>query len=161
MMKFREEKGFSLVELMIVVAIMAILAAIAIPSFMRFQLKAKTGEATNNLAAIRTCEVTYETENDVYLACAAAPRAAAAVNDTKTAWTDPADFESIGFAPEGAVRYSYAVTLIAADATTTPPVLAGFSATATGDLDEDSTAQTFTIATTDANYPNVSRSADI
>ena len=100
MMKMREERGFSLVELMIVVAIMAILAAIAIPSFMRFQLKAKTSEATSNIAAIRTCEVTYETENDVYLTCTVAPRAADdGLNDAKVAWADDGTFEQIGFAP--------------------------------------------------------------
>ena len=151
MIKLREERGFSLVELMIVVAIMAILAAIAIPSFMRFQLKAKTSEATSNIAGIRTCEVTYETENDVYLTCTVAPRTVDLLDDNKVAWVDDGTFEQIGFAPEGAVRYAYQVDLI----------VGGFSAVATGDLDEDDINQTFTIATSDPNYPNVARSADI
>ena len=160
MIKLREERGFSLVELMIVVAIMAILAAIAIPSFMRFQLKAKTSEATSNIAAIRGCEVAYETENDEYLGCAIAPRGAAsppaadALNDTKTAWADNAGgtFEMIGFAPEGAVRYAYDV--LCADTTT-------FAVHAYGNLDEDDTIQTFTIDLADDDYPNVERSGDI
>ncbi len=52
--KIRNRKGFTLVELMIVVAIIGILAAIAIPNFLNFRLKAKTSEAKSNLGAIRS-----------------------------------------------------------------------------------------------------------
>ena len=60
MKKFHDRKGgFTLIELMIVVAIIGILAAIAIPNFLRFQLKAKTSEGKTNIAAIRTAEQSY------------------------------------------------------------------------------------------------------
>ena len=63
----RSQKGFTLIELMIVVAIIGILAAIAIPNFLRFQLKAKSSEGKANIAAIRTAEESYHAEFGNYV----------------------------------------------------------------------------------------------
>ena len=137
----KSEHGFSLVELMIVVAIIAILAAIAIPSFMRFAMKSKTSEATGNLSAIRTAEESYKAENDVYLPAAGTPGAwvPGAGASTPDPWAGGgiAAFTAIGFEPDGAVRYQYAVGPGFANAT---PIATAFSATAMGDLDEDGAA---------------------
>lgn len=50
----RGDGGFTLIELMIVVAIIGILAAIAIPNFLRFQARARQSEVTSNLKALFT-----------------------------------------------------------------------------------------------------------
>ena len=57
--KLRSKKGFTLIELMIVVAIIGILAAIAIPNFLKFQAKSKQSEAKTNLGAIFTGQISY------------------------------------------------------------------------------------------------------
>lgn len=51
-LKKLREKGFTLIELMIVVAIIGVLAAVAIPAYVNFTRKAKTAEASTNLGAI-------------------------------------------------------------------------------------------------------------
>ena len=58
--------GFSLIELMVVVAIMAFLAMIAVPNFNRFLAKAKRAEAYMNLNSIYAAEKAYYTEHGAY-----------------------------------------------------------------------------------------------
>ncbi len=60
------KSGFSLVELMVVVAIIGILATIAIPNFSKFQNKAKQSNAKAELSAIFTAEKAYFAEYSSY-----------------------------------------------------------------------------------------------
>jgi type IV pilus assembly protein PilA len=62
----RLQKGFTLIELMIVVAIIGILAAIAIPNFIKFQARSKQSEAKANLKALFTAEKAFMQEKDRY-----------------------------------------------------------------------------------------------
>jgi type IV pilus assembly protein PilA len=94
--KLRSKKGFTLIELMIVVAIIGILAAIAIPNFLKFQAKSKQSEAKSNLGAIFTGQASYFGENNSY-----------------------GHFGQINWSPSGQPRYQYivgaATTAMAAD----------------------------------------------
>ena len=83
------QRGFTLIELMIVVAIIGILAAIAIPNFMRFQARSKQSEAKTNLKGVFTGQRSYFGERDAY-----SPYVA-----------------NIGFAPERGNRYYYRMAL--------------------------------------------------
>ena len=92
--KEMDQKGFTLIELMIVVAIIGILAAIAIPNFMRYQAKTRQSEAKANLTGIYTSEISYRAENDAY----------------------GASIGLLSWAAAGTTRYTYSIT---AAATTT------------------------------------------
>jgi len=82
----KNRKGFTLIELMIVVAIIGILAAIAIPNFLKFQAKSKMSEAKTNLGAIYTGQLSFFGEQNSY-----------------------GNFDSINWSPSGTPRYHFAL----------------------------------------------------
>ncbi len=122
------QKGFTLIELMIVVAIIGILAAIAIPNFIQYQMRSRTSEAKTNLSAIKTANLAFQAENRCFLSSILLAPVAIPNNGALNAWPPASQlasgvvqcftpagvaaqangtFGDIGFVPAGAVRYQY------------------------------------------------------
>jgi len=117
-MSRKSNKGFTLIELMIVVVIIGILAALAIPRFMRSTTKAKQSEAKQLLKQVYTMQRAYRQEFDSYCLNGATASAAA-----------PNAFAQIGVEIMSTARYTYVMTAAANT----------FSCVATANLDDDAT----------------------
>lgn len=84
----KNQAGFSLVELMVVVAIIGILASLAIPSIGKYMAKARQSEAKTQLASLYTAEKAFYAEYTAYHSA----------------------FGAVGYSPEGKLRYAVGFT---------------------------------------------------
>lgn len=129
----RNEQGFTLVELMIVVAILGILAAIAVPSYMNYVMRAKASEAIGFLADIKARQEAYKADFGQY--CNASTAFGTAWNPamvpgpTMTAprpWNATAGWNQLGARPPGArVLFSYETVSGQPGSTVAVPALGG------------------------------------
>ena len=112
-------EGFTLIELMVVIAIVGVLSSVALPSLRKYVYKAKRTEALVNLKGIHTSQTAYRFEHGEY----------------------GASFQDIGFEISGGTAidantiqadyYTFTVEAFDVDGATN----ANYSAVATGDLD--------------------------
>lgn len=65
----KRQEGFTLVELMVVVAIIGLLSAVAIPNFKKYQAKSKITEAKLQLSALYTAETAFFSDYNMYAGC--------------------------------------------------------------------------------------------
>ena len=150
----QKDRGFSLVEIMIVVAIIAVLASIAIPNFMNFTYMSKMSESTGSLAMIRTAQFSYRAENDAFMECGLSPPDPAGSDGRTYPWVEVANgtgnmgFADIGFEPDGVIRYQYEVR---------PATANQFVAIAKADLDNYGVACVFTLDNQDPDYSKPDR----
>ncbi len=133
--------GFTLVELMIVVVILGILAAVAIPAFTRYVKRSKTSEAAGNIAKIYQGELTYfqanlERGGVSYVNAGAWPSTSPGANKyaaNVALWSTNAQWTNIAFSLDSGHYYQYS----------SPGSASGYTAQAFGNLDGDPDYSTF------------------
>ena len=136
--------GFTLVELMIVVVILGILAAVAIPAFTRYVKRSKTSEATGNISKIYQGEVAYfnqssEQSNAGFASASATPTGTPSASKFPArplAFTSDSGWSAIGFSVDAPLYYQYSAAATLSD----------FNAIAIGNIDGDAVTSTFSRA---------------
>ena len=144
----RKNSGFSIVELMVVVAIVGVLAALAIPTFTSYIYRARVTEATNFLGEVKQRQESYRSEFGRYAAVNGDDwgtyNPSTVPGSNPVSWESTDEWSQLGARPDGPIRFQYA-TVAGIPGTSVPTGTNldnndhWFAARAQGDLDDDST----------------------
>ena len=134
-LRVRYQEGFTLVELMIVVALIGVLAAIAIPSFVQYQARSRRTEAYVNLQGIARSQKSFQAAKGFFHDSTLPypdPALYGGLGASTMAWDAASEtaFGDLGWSPEGKVFYSYHV-----NTSNNCSCTLCFTATAYGDVD--------------------------